>query len=111
MMNSYTQNRNIYPQSVTDVKRMVNNYVPKLVTNSSNKKKGKKEDENKEQTKEQELLFLQQQNENWQYCGWCKKKHPAAFEDCLKIKDSGITQATTNKTTNKTEQEDQDNGK
>ena len=43
MMNSYTQNRNIYPQqSVTDVKSMINNYVPNFVPNSSNKKKGKK---------------------------------------------------------------------
>ena len=38
MMNSYTQNRNIYPQSVTDAKRMINNYVPKFIPNSSNKK-------------------------------------------------------------------------
>ena len=33
------------------------------------------------------------------------------FDDCVRIKDSGITQATTNKTTNETEQENQDNGK
>ena len=38
MMNSYTQNRNICPQSVTDAKRMINNYVPKFIPNSSNKK-------------------------------------------------------------------------
>ena len=42
MMNSYIQNRNIYQQSVTDAKRMANSYVPKFVTNNSNKKKGKK---------------------------------------------------------------------
>ena len=52
MMNSYTQNRNIYPQSVTDEKRLINNYVPKFVPNISNKKKGKKQDENKEPTEE-----------------------------------------------------------
>ena len=68
-MNSYTQNRNIYPQSVTDAKRMINNDVPKFVPNSSNKKKGKKQDEDYEPTEEEELLFLQQQDENWQYCG------------------------------------------
>ena len=64
MMNSYTQNRNIYPQSVTDAKRMINNYVPKFVPNSSNKKKGKKQDRNGGLAKEEELLFLQQQDEN-----------------------------------------------
>ena len=43
MMNAYTQNRNIYPQSVTDAKRMINNYVPKFVdNNNSNQKRGKK---------------------------------------------------------------------
>ena len=52
MMNSYTQNRNIYPQSVTDAKRMINNYVPKFVPNNSNKKRGKKQDEEEEPTKE-----------------------------------------------------------
>ena len=42
MMNAYTQNRNIYPQSVTDAKRMINNYVPKFVfKNNSNKNEGK----------------------------------------------------------------------
>ena len=47
MMNSYTQNRNIYPQSVTDAKRMINNYVPKFIPkNNSNKNKGKKQDDN-----------------------------------------------------------------
>ena len=45
MMNSYTQNRNIYPQSATDAKRMMNNFVPNFVPNNSNKKKGKKQDE------------------------------------------------------------------
>ena len=61
MMNSYTQNRDTYPQSVTDTKRLIDNYIPRFVHNTSNKKKGKKEDENEEQTKEEELLFLQQQ--------------------------------------------------
>ena len=79
MMNSYTQNRNIYPQSATDAKRMINNYIPKFVSNSSNKKKGKKQDKDEEPTKEGELLFLQQQDENWQYCGWCKKKQQASM--------------------------------
>ena len=65
MMNLYTQNRNIYPQSVIDAKRMINNYVPKFVPNSSNKKKGKKKEEDEEPTEEEELLFLQQQDENW----------------------------------------------
>ena len=64
MMNSYTQNRNIYPQSVTDAKRMINNYVPKFAPNSSNMKKGKKQEGDKEPTEEEELLFLQQQDEN-----------------------------------------------
>ena len=59
MMNSNTQNRNIYPQSVTDKNKMNNNYVPKFVPNNSNKKKGKKQDEDEEPTKEEELLFLQ----------------------------------------------------
>ena len=112
MVNSYTQNRNIYPHSVTDAKRMINNYVPKVVPNSSNKKKGKKQDDNYKPTKEEELLFLQQQDENWQDYGWCKKKHPTSYDDCVRIKHSGITQATTNTTTHKTEQkEDQANGK
>ena len=31
MMNLYTQNRNIYPLSVRDAKRMINNYVPNFV--------------------------------------------------------------------------------
>ena len=65
MKNSYTQNRNIYPQIVTDAKRMINNYVPMFVHTNSNKKKGKKEDKNEEQTKKEKLLFLQQQNKNW----------------------------------------------
>ena len=65
MINSYTQNRNIYLQSVTDAKRMINNYVPKFVPNNSNKKKGKKQDADEEPTKEDELLFLKQQDENW----------------------------------------------
>ena len=109
MMNSYTQNRNIYPQSVTDAKRMINNYVPKFVPkNNSNRNKGKKQDDNYKQTKEEELLFLQQQDECWEYCGWCKKKHPAVYDDCVHIKHSGITQATTNMTTNETEQEEGD---
>ena len=30
-----------YPQTVTDAKRMINNYIPKFVHNSANKKKGK----------------------------------------------------------------------
>ena len=109
-MNSYTQNRNIYPQSATDAKRMINNYVPKFVPNNSNKKRGKKQDEEEEPTEEEELLFLQQQDKNWQYCGWCKKKHSAAFDDCVRTKNSGITQATTNTTTTKTK-EDQADGK
>ena len=88
MMNSYTQNRNIYPQSVTDTKRMINNYVPKFVPHSSNKRKSKKQDEDYRPTKEEELLFLQQQDENWQYCGWCKKKYPAAYDHCVCIKQS-----------------------
>ena len=66
---------------------------------------------NEEQTEKEELLSLQQQDENQQYCGWCKKKHPSVFADCVQIKDSGITQATTNTTPNETEQEDQANGK
>ena len=46
MMNAYTQNRNIYPQSVTDAKRMLNNYVLKFVPkNNSNKNKGRKTDD------------------------------------------------------------------
>ena len=109
-MNSYTQNRNIYPQSVTDAKRMINNYVPKFVHTNSNKKKSKnqqQENKSEEQTEKEEHLFLQQQDENWQYCGWCKKKHPAKFDDCVQIKDSGSTQATANTTRNKCEQEDQ----
>lgn len=64
MMNSYTKNRNIYPQSVTNTKRMFNNYVPKFVPNNSNKKKGKEQDKDEEPIKE-ELLFLQQQDANW----------------------------------------------
>ena len=60
MMYSYTQNRNIYPQIVTDANRMINNYVPKFVPNSSNKKTGKKQEEDDEPTKEEEPLFLQQ---------------------------------------------------
>ena len=59
MMNSYTQNRNIYPQSIVDAKRMINNYVPKFVPkNNSNKIKNKKQ-EDEEPTEEEELLFLQ----------------------------------------------------
>ena len=112
MMNLYTQNRNIYPQSVADTKRMINNYVPTFVPNNPNKKKSKKQDEDEEPTEKEELLFLQQQDKNWQYCGLCKKKHPAAFDDCVWIKHSGITQATTNMTTNKTkQQQDQADGK
>ena len=112
IMNSYTQNRNIYPQNVMDAKRMINNYIPKFAPNSSNKKKGKKQDEDYEPTEEEELLFLQQQDKNWQYCGWYKKKYPALYYDCVCIKYSGITQATTNTTTNETEQkEDQADGK
>ena len=65
MMNSYTQNRNIYPQSVTNAIRMINNYVPKFVPNSSNKKKSKKREGDEEPTEKEELFFLQQQNENW----------------------------------------------
>ena len=105
MMNAYTQNRNIYPQSVTDAKRMINNYVAKFVPKSnSNKHKGKKHDDDYEPTEEEELLFLQQQDERWEYCGWCKKKHPAAFDDCVRVKNSGITQATTNTTTDGAQQ-------
>ena len=85
---------------------MINNYVTNFVHSNSNKKKGKKEDKNEEHTNEEELLFLQQQDENWQYCGWCKMKHPAAFDDWLRIKNSGIAQATKNTTINKIEQED-----
>ena len=61
----YKQNRNIYPESVTDMKRMINNYVPKFVPNSSNKKKSKKREGDEEPTEKEELFFLQQQNENW----------------------------------------------
>ena len=112
-MNSYTQNRNIYPQSMVDAKRMINNYVPKFVPkNNSNKNKGKKQDNDYKPTKEEELLFLQQQDERWEYCGWCKKKHPAFYDDCVRIKHSRITQATKNTTTNLTEQnKDQANSK
>ena len=64
MMNAYTQNRNIYPQSMTDAKRMLNNYVPKSVPkNNSNKGKNRKTDNDYKLTKEEELLFLQQQDE------------------------------------------------
>ena len=57
MMNSYTQNRNIYPQSVTDAERMINNYVTKLVyKNNSNKKRGKKQDKEEEPTEEEETF-------------------------------------------------------
>ena len=91
---------------------MINNYVPKFVPNSSNKKKGKKQDDYYKPTEEEELLFLQQQDKNWQYCGWCKKKHPASYDDCVRIKHSGITQATTNTITNNTEKnEDQADSK
>ena len=86
---------------------MINNYVPNFVPNNPNKKKGKKQDKVEEPTKE--LLFLQQQDKNWQYRGWCKKRHSAAFNNCVWIKHSRITQATTNTTTNKTEKEDQVN--
>ena len=41
MINSYTQNRNNYPQTITDAKRMINNYVTKFVNNITNNKKGK----------------------------------------------------------------------
>ena len=106
MMNSYSQNRNIYPQSLTDAKRMLNNYVPKFVPkNNSNKNKGRKPDDDYEPTEEEELLFLQQQDERWEYCGWCKKKHPAVYDDCVCIRNSVITQATTNTTMDETEQE------
>ena len=105
-LNAYKQNRNIYPQSVTDAKRMINNYVPKFVLkNNSNRNKGKKQDDDYKQTKEQELLFLQQQDECWEYCRWCKKKNPAVYNDCVRVKNSRITQATTNTTTNETKQE------
>ena len=111
-MNLYTQNRNIYLQSVTDAKRMINNYVPKFVPNSSDKKKGKKQDKDKEPTKEEELHFLQQQDENWQYCGWCKKKHPAAFDDCVCIKHSKSLRQQCTQPQNKTKQQkDQANRK
>ena len=52
MINLYTHNRNIYPQSITDTKRRINNYVLKFVHNSVSKKKGKnqqQENENEEQ--------------------------------------------------------------
>ena len=65
MMNLYTQNRNIYPKSVTEAKIMINNYVPKFVPNNSNKKRDKKQDKEEEPTEEEELLFLQQKDENW----------------------------------------------
>ena len=53
-MNSYTQNRNIYPQSMVDAKRMINNYVPKFVPkNNSNKNKGKKQDDDYKPTEEE----------------------------------------------------------
>ena len=107
MMNSYTQNRNIYLQSVIDAKRMINNYIPKFVPKNNSKKiKGKKQDDDYEPTEEEELLFLQQQDERLEYCGWCKKKHPALYDDCVHFKHSGITQATTNKTTNETKQDE-----
>ena len=105
-MNSYTQNRIIYPQSVTDAKRMINNYVAKFVPmNNSNKNKGKKQDDDYEPTKKEELLFLQQQNERWEYCGWYKKEHPAVYDGCVCIKNSRITQAMTKATSNKIKQE------
>ena len=80
---------------------MITNYISKFVPNNSNRKKGKKQDKDEEHTKEEELLFLQQHDKNWQYCGWCKKKYLVAFNDCVHIKNSGVTQATTNTTTNK----------
>ena len=46
MQNSYTQNRNLYPQTVTDAKRMINNYIPKFVPNNKSRKKGNKQDKN-----------------------------------------------------------------
>ena len=106
----------IYPPSVMDAKRMIDNYVPKFVPNNSNKEKGKKQDEDKESIEEEELFFLQQQDKNWQYCGWCKKKHPVVFDDCVRVNESGITQVTTttntNTNTNETkQQEDQADGK
>ena len=77
MMNSYTQNRNIYQQSVANAKRMINNYVPKFVPKiNSNRNKGKKQDDDYKQTEKEELLFRQQQVERWEYCGWGKKKYP-----------------------------------
>ena len=85
---------------------MLNNYVPKFVPkNNSNKNKGRKPDDDYEPTEEEELLFLQQQDERWEYCGWCKKKHPAVYDDCVCIRNSVITQATTNTTMDETEQE------
>ena len=91
---------------MTDAKRMINNYVPKFVPkNNSNKNKGKKLDDDYEPTEEEELLILQQQDGRWEYCGLYKKKHPASYDNCVRIKHSGITQATTNTTTNEIEQE------
>ena len=58
MMDLYTQNKKIYPQSVTHAERIINNYVPKFVSNKSNKKKGKKQDNDEIPTKEEELLYL-----------------------------------------------------
>ena len=78
---------------------MINNYIPKFVPNNSSKKRSKKQDKEEELTKEEELLFLQQQDQNWQYCGWCKKKYSAAFEDCVQTTNYGVNQATTNTTT------------
>ena len=92
MMNSYTQNRKTYPQSMVDAKRMINNYVPRFIPkNNSNKNKNKKQDEDEEPSKEEELLFLQQQDEHWEYCGWYKKKHSAVFKDYVQTKNVGVT--------------------
>ena len=114
LTNTYTQNRNNYPHSATDAKRMINNYVPKFVnntnTNTNEKKdKGSQQQGNKDKQhlEEEEFLFLQQQDNNWQYCGWCKKKHLAKFDECACVKDSGNAQTVTNTTTNETEQGDE----
>ena len=64
------------------------------------------QDKDEEPTEKEELLLLQQQDENWQYCGLYNKKPPEAFDDCVCIKCFGITQATTNATTNKTKQQE-----
>ena len=78
MQNFYTQSRNIYPQSIVDAKRMINNNIPKFGHNNNNNKdkdKGtQQQNEDNHQTEEEELLFLQQQDDNWQYYGWCKKE-------------------------------------